>query len=375
MFQKYNTIKIRILIMAFIIMVLTVTSIIFTEYILKKNLGTFKVELSHFQINEKTKEFELEENKKIIIESQKEFEDKQQQKFVWLVSISSLLLIGGIVAIYLVIRRELKPLEKLKGKMDQMDFQTFKQELLISNKNSVEIVSLTNSFNYMICNLKKSYELQKQFNQNVAHELRTPITTMKASLQVNKIINKNQKIGDDNLLEILEEQVCRMEKMVYSLLQLNDRKSLKKNTVNVKEIIENCLIYFESQISERKISVSVVGEYIIETDENIFSIIIKNILENAIRYNKDAGTIKINLTNNIQIIDSGVGISKVEIDNIFSPFYCVDESRSKSLGGMGLGLSIVKEAIDLLGFELKLISEIDKGSTFIIETENLPDNL
>lgn len=370
MFQKINTIKARITILSLLIMIATVSSIVLTEYMLQRNLTQVMINMSDVAISNGT----IPSNKndltkeEIIVGTSAIIQQRQQTKFIWLASISSMILMIGIGSIYILIKKELQPLENLRRDMDKMDIKTSNKELLIPQSNRTEILSLTNSYNKMIDNLKESYDLQKRFSQDAAHELKTPITTMKTSLQVNKMLSQVNEEETEQLLEVLEGQVERMDQLVAGLLTISNQKTLKVEPVQVNEVIVDIRDSYQKMIEDKQLEVSIEGTCEIVTDRNILTIILKNLFENAIRYNKQKGSITVTLNKDISIKDTGIGISKSNQERIFSPFYCVDESRSKSLGGIGLGLSIVKESIQQLGFELNLESELGVGSTFIVKT-------
>lgn len=367
---KNMTMKARITIISFFIMIITVVSIMLTDYILQKKLLVVKIDVSKMDIEGQNIDENTPLNSKSFVSNiNKDFERQKQIKFFWLITIGTVILGIGMSVIYVVIRRELRPLENLKKTMDIVDFQSKEINLIIPENNAVEIKSLSNSYNIMIEKLKKSYDLQKRFSQNAAHELRTPITTMKTSLQVNKMINKIEDEETNNLLDVFEGQVLRMEQLIDGLLLLNSNRSLEKEIVDISKVVYEVLYDFKEKIKEKDIEIAIIGKLEIETDKDIIFIILRNIIENAIRYNKYKGKIEVKLTNNIEIIDTGIGIPEDKIENIFSPFYCVDDSRSREFGGLGLGLSIVRESIDKLGFKFKIDSEIGRGTSFFIMTD------
>lgn len=366
--MKNSTMKSRIAFLCLLIMMFTVFSIMLTEFILQKRANTIKFDMGEINKIEEKKEGNLDRIL-IIEETKRQFEKQQQEKFIWLVVTSITILTIGMSIIYFIIKREVQPLESLKKDMDKMDFHDENSKLLTSKSNTAEIVSLTNSYNIMITKLKESYEAQKRFNQNAAHELRTPITTMKTSLQVNKMLNKNLDDQTTELLFVLESQVTRMENLVSGLLLINSKEEIKKKKINVRLAIEEIILCFQSQIEEKNIAVSIKGEKTLKTDEKVFNIVLKNLIENAIKYNNKNGLIKIDLTNNIIIKDTGIGIALEEQDKIFSPFYCIDQSRSREFGGVGLGLAILRDGINKLGFEIQIDSKLGEGSTFTIITD------
>ncbi len=368
MFRKMNTIKARMTFLSLIIMIVTVSSIVLTEYLLQRSVNALMIDTSSFKLEEIPEGEQTDlNNKAILAQATEVFKAKQERKFVYLIMSSSGILFLGITSIYLLIRKELQPLENLRRDMDRMDFKKNKELLVLQSKRT-EIVSLTNSYNQMIENLKESYDLQKRFSQDAAHELKTPITTMKASLQVNKMIHPQYDVETKELLDVVEDQLARMEQLVSGLLTISNQKELSKETIEVRPIFDKLIQVYQKSLKDKNIKVTIEGDCQLLTNRSVLTIVLKNLFENAIRYNKLDGTIFIQLNQDIIMTDSGVGIDKNEQERIFSPFYCVDESRSKSFGGLGLGLSIVKESLEQLGFNLLLSSEIGVGSTFHIVT-------
>lgn len=382
MFLKNRSMKTRIVCLSFFIMILTVISIMLTEYILQQNMGTIAINMEDVNIPDSSLKQEsifdsgtsgeVQEDtaiskQEMIMKATEQFKALQRAKFVRLVIISTVILSAGLFLIYQLLRKELLPLKVLEKDMNAMDFQDKDQQLPVSKSHSAEIISLTNSYNIMISKLKKSYELQKRFSQNAAHELKTPITTMKTSLQVHKILPHLKDEETENLLAVLEGQTLRMEALISGLMLLNNQKGITSQVIDAKPVIQDLLQTFQDKIKAKKLEVSIEGHALIETDLTLFSVILKNLTENAIRYNKEGGFITFRLTSDsIEISDTGIGISPEEQERIFSPFYCVDPSRSKEFGGFGLGLSIVKEGIDQLGLKLELNSVLGEGTTFRI---------
>lgn len=373
MWQKLNTIKARIAILSFFIMIGTVGGIVLTEYLLQQQINAVTIYMSGNNDSNINDIDDIDSSTikrgQVITISQQEFERQQQLKFIKLVSISFILLTIGILLIYLVIRRELRPLEILRKDMDVMDFNRHNNELIIASSNRNEIVSLTSSYNLMIENLKESYTLQKRFNQNAAHELKTPITTMKTSLQVHHMLHPNDDEETNELLEVMDNQISRMEQLVTGLLAITNKKEIVKQDVDMFQLTTDVIQAFTQQIQNKQLTTQIEGTLTLKTDPNIMRVIFRNIIENAIRYNKQGGSITITLAETIKIHDTGIGIANDELERIFAPFYCVDESRSKNLGGFGLGLSMVKTSVEQLGYSIYATSQINQGTTFIINTK------
>lgn len=365
MLNKKKTIRMRLTIYSLLIMVmvilLTVSTVYFLQGFSKEQMVINANDIKYAKFdngNQIGGIVELENSQEIITKIQREMAEQQQTLFIRLVGISSLILLAGGTLIYLLTKKELEPLESLRKEVEVVDFQNQKNRIKVDSKLE-EIVTLANSFNTMLQKLEANYLMQKKFAQNAAHELKTPITTMKTTIQVARMTNKDHEIVYDNL----EDQVTRMSHLVHELLTLNRRSKVDFEVVDVRKLIEEKCSALTKIVEEKKIDLEIEGEMTLKTDGRLLGLALNNIIENAIKYNKVDGKVSISLDKTIKIVDTGIGIDCQELENIFIPFYCVDESRSKALGGFGLGLSIVKECLDVLEYKCKVTSVLEEGTT------------
>ena len=233
----------------------------------------------------------------------------------------------------------------------------------------------------MVINLKnqiaKSIKLEQyksDFLQNITHEIKTPITAINSAIE---LIDTRNSINetDKECLDIIQFQVKSIDKLVNDILCLSEIEVAKNsNDNNFEEIEINSLIKIvvdEFCYTEIKINFEQNELIMIKGDRNLFSIAVSNLLSNAIKYSK-TDKIDIILKKNqdkvvLIVKDYGVGIGKEHLNNIFERFYRVDKNRSRKLGGSGLGLSIVKNIIELHNGKIKVESEINNGSEFIME--------
>lgn len=233
----------------------------------------------------------------------------------------------------------------------------------------------------MVKNLKnqiaKSIKLEQyksEFLQNITHEIKTPITAINSAIE---LIDTRNSINetDKECLDIIQFQVKSIDKLVNDILCLSEIEVAKSNDDNNFEEFElNGLIkkvIDEFSYTEIKINFEQNELIMIKGDRNLFSIAVSNLLSNAIKYSK-TDKIDIVLKKNqdkvvLIVKDYGVGIAKEHLNNIFERFYRVDKNRSRKLGGSGLGLSIVKNIIELHNGKIKAESEINSGSEFIME--------
>lgn len=227
----------------------------------------------------------------------------------------------------------------------------------------------------MIAKLDNAFESQKRFNASVAHELKTPLAVIKTNIDVLKSCDDKSIEEYEDTLDIVEKSILRMNTMIEALLDIIRQENAPLNeSIIINEIIED--VVDDLTIIAKKSDISIY----VEIDEIKSKIIgneillyraLYNIVENSVKYNMANGSIKILAkeekdTIKIIIIDTGIGIDKKKIDKIFEPFYRCEDINTLSISGIGLGLSLTKSVINMHGGEIKVESEINKGTKFII---------
>ncbi|WP_346897819.1 HAMP domain-containing sensor histidine kinase [Clostridium sp. UBA7503] len=240
--------------------------------------------------------------------------------------------------------------------------------------NIKEIKEMISSVNTLANSLDEEEKIRKILTKDISHELRTPLTTMQGQLEA--LIDGIWEPTEERLQSIHEE-VQRLSRLVGSLEHLSRYESedliLNKSEVNIKNLMEMILINFEKQLHDKNISVNNKSEnFIINIDRDKITQALVNIISNGIKYTEFGGIIKITChkERNITIIhikDSGIGISKEHLPYIFQRFYRADESRTRATGGAGIGLTISKAIIEAHEGNIKVKSEVNKGTEFIIE--------
>ncbi len=214
-----------------------------------------------------------------------------------------------------------------------------------------------------ITDIKRFEKLQKEFIASVGHELSTPLTAVKGLLETALMTGRPSK-------ELLEKALRRLEdleKLISSLrllILLESEPRSVRERFSLKSVLESILEDLEEEIKRKGISVELTGEDVeVESDREKLYILLKNLVENAVRYNREGGRVRIKIrkvskNTQIHIEDTGEGIPKEDIPLIFQPFF-----GGKNKKGMGLGLAISKRIADFLGAELKISSEEGKGTT------------
>ena len=294
-----------------------------------------------------------------------------------IIDIIGIISIGSIIIISIIISKSIaNPILKVSKMAKLMGEGNYKKE--VSYKSNIrEIDDLISSINKLSNELKEQENLRKQLTEDIAHELRTPLTSIRGHLDT--IIAGIWQPTNERLISINEE-VIRITNLVDKLRKLakfdKGKNNLNKEIVDLKKYIKSIAYNYEGKALEKNIIIKYKLEDIKALiDKEKFAQVIINILANAIKYNNGNNEIYISSfkkDNNIviSIKDYGVGIAKSEQKNIFERFYRVDKSRGANEKGMGVGLTIAKSIVNAHGGEIKVYSEINKGSEFIITLPN-----
>ena len=244
-----------------------------------------------------------------------------------------------------------------------------------------EIGALVETFNSMISRLEKSVNKIRQFSGDVSHELRTPLTIIRGEIEV--LLRKDRPKEEylKTMNSVLEESQ-RMEKIINDLLFLSRVEALDKSKlshdVHLEEIVQ--LIIESRWPAFEKKGLKLIAENIestlIKGNVDLLERMVANLFDNAIRYTPEGGTVEVVLyakkgRARLEIRDTGIGIPQKSLPFIFDRFFVVDKSRSKETGGSGLGLSIVKWIADNHKAKIDVLSQINKGTTFVIEFPSL----
>ena len=265
---------------------------------------------------------------------------------------------------YILARRLLRPAITISRQISQIDANSINQR--IPEQSSIEYQNLSNKLNSMLERIEDAFNAQKQFVSDVSHELRTPLTSINGFVKMLKRWGtKDKKILNESI-ESIENSTEYLKDMVEKLLILTKPNyEIDKNDYSVEKIIKETLEIF----SKKGEKFNVKGEdFSIKTSEEYLSIILKVVIENALKYNTDGEKVDINYKNGeICIRDYGHGISEEEIEKVFQRFYKGDKSRSNK--SHGLGLSIAKKLADKLNIKIKVENK-EKGVQFTLKFNN-----
>lgn len=278
----------------------------------------------------------------------------------------------GMCAVYFVVSKSLKPLSDF-GKQVETITQYNLHERVEELSCAAEVKSLRHSFNAMLDRLDTSFQQQKQFSANVAHELKTPLATMSASVQVLHLEEHPSPQEYEKVLSTVERNTERLKEIVENLMQLCSEQPLTETEwFDLRELLSDVTAELEPMLLQRKVSVSNdCKSLLIRGHRSMLYQAFFNLIENAAKYNREGGSIRISFTidgqvGTIQIEDTGIGIPESELSHIFEPFYRVNKSRSRKTGGSGLGLSVVKTILERHGWNISAESAVGVGTVFAI---------
>ena len=296
---------------------------------------------------------------------------KNTQIEFWIKSLAITLIITLTVSflMYLIVGYALYPLRELTLQIEDIQAKNLKEPIL-SKSNSTEIERLTLAFNRLLLRLEETFATQRQFSANAAHELRTPLAVMRTKFEVFEK-NKNPDEADyKEAIGMARTQTDRLSHVIDILLEMTELQSApKSDSISLSEITEEVICDLVAVADKKNISlVQDDGEARLTGSDTLVYRAIYNLIENAIKYNKEDGKVSVAITEDenfakVIITDTGSGIAKEDWDKIFEPFFRVDKSRSRSMGGAGLGLALVKEIAVRHGGDVKVIESSNKGSS------------
>ena len=285
---------------------------------------------------------------------------------------------------YFVSRRALKPLHSLSTKVEKIQAQNLSEPLEVPDSND-EISKLTLSFNEMLSRLNDAFTAQKQFSASAAHELRTPLAVMQTNLEV--FARKKEPSTDEylELFSMIQEQTGRLSHLAEILLDMTGIQTIKRSeTFSLAELTDEVLCDLTSIAEQKQIKlIQEDGDCTITGSYLLLYRAVYNLVENAIKYNHPSGKVTVTLHPGkvildassqphpadcafIEISDTGIGISPEYQEKIFAPFFRVDKSRSRAMGGAGLGLALVTEIARQHGGQVKVLESNEKGSTIAL---------
>ena len=278
--------------------------------------------------------------------------------------------IEGNMSMVVQTNRAFSYVEKIEGKVYECLINPIDYEWSSINEKagaSLLIIDITDEYN--------SSEMKKQFFANASHELKTPLTSIIGYLEMMKVGILSSKEEIDNAIDKSINDASRMKKIIFDMLELSslENEMLRPITlINIKGTLKEIITSLEVETEKRGLKILFANDddFDIRMNKDDFERLFKNLIENAIIYNKPNGCITINIDRkkrSVSIKDEGIGIKEEDISRIFERFYRVDKARSRRESGTGLGLAIVKHICEYYDYKITVQSTINIGSIFTIK--------
>lgn len=281
-----------------------------------------------------------------------------------------LALLGGVVT-YFISGHALRPIREFSDKIEEVQAQNLSDSRIEEN-NVKELNQLGISYNKMLERLSEAFEIQRQFTANAAHELRTPLALMQVQLD---LYNSASHPGNDadtlQTIKMVTEQNDKLNRMVKTLLDMSELQTVgRDDKIILDAIVEEVLADLEPLAVEKNIKL--IGKCedatMIGSDILIYRLVY-NLVENAIKYNHPLGQVTVTAYQRnkhvyLSVEDTGSGIPKELRERVFEPFFRVDKSRSRELGGIGLGLAFVREIVRVHDGSICIKSGKTEGTIF-----------
>ena len=282
------------------------------------------------------------------------------------------IVIISAVLVRINLKNIFRPIEQINEATKKVALGEYDIEL--ETKREDEIGELTNNFNKMTRGLKSTENLQKEFINNVSHEIKTPVSSIEGFAKFLKDKNLTDEERDE-YANIIIEEAKRLENLTGKILKLsklnNQEIITNKQEIEVAEQIRKAISLLEPKWSKKDIKINVsLEEKIFLGDEDLIFQVWVNIIDNAIKFSNEGENIDIKVYEkdsniNVEIKDHGIGMKEEELEKVYDRFYQIDRSHSKE--GSGLGLAIVKRIVELSEGKIEIKSKENKGTTVIVK--------
>ena len=319
---------------------------------------------------------------------EQEIQETKEDFLLRSVIATTIIILLSSVCTYFLTKKTLTPLQKLTSEVSQIQAQNLSTQLAVPNSKD-EIAQLTSSFNEMLTRLDNAFSTQKQFSANAAHELRTPLAVLQTNLEVFEKKQEPEMVEYRQLFTMIKEQTARLSQLVGTLLDMTNLKSVPRTDhVSLEELVDEVFCDLDPVAEKAGISIhfddnssqdwhtdvhtpdasalnnnirNITGSYV------LLYRAVYNLVENAIKYNRPNGSVTVSVKEKngqamILVKDTGIGISPENQKKIFDPFFRVDKSRSRAMGGAGLGLALVDSIAREHGGSVKVLESNEKGS-------------
>ena len=279
-------------------------------------------------------------------------------------------LLGGVITFF-ISGHALKPLCDFSKKIEEVQAQNLSDSRIEENKFS-ELNQLSVSYNKMLERLSEAFKLQRQFTANATHELRTPLAVMQLQIDLyNSSKHPNNDTSAQQTISMITEQTERLSKMVRTLLDMSELQTIARDEeIAISALVEEVLADLEPLAQEKGINLIEKCDNVLLMGSDILIYrLVYNLVENAIKYNFSGGTVTVTATQqnsqlHLTVEDTGNGIPEELKERIFEPFFRLDKSRSRELGGVGLGLALVREIVRVHNGSILVKNNANSGTTF-----------
>ena len=285
--------------------------------------------------------------------------------------ISAVLALLGGVATYFISGHALRPIRELSDKIEKVQAQNLADSRIEENQVK-ELNQLSVSYNRMLERLSDAFEIQRQFTANAAHELRTPLALMQVQLD---LYHSNSHPDNDadtvQMIKMVTEQNDRLNKMVKTLLDMSELQTVGRDDEIILDALLDEVLEDLEPLAEGK-NIRLIGKCkditMVGSDILIYRLVY-NLVENAIKYNHSGGQVTVTADRKekhvyLSVEDTGTGIPEELKERVFEPFFRVDKSRSRELGGVGLGLALVREIVRVHDGSITVKSNPSGGTIF-----------
>ena len=298
------------------------------------------------------------------------YNNKEDYKKNSLLISAILALIGGVVT-YFISGHALRPIRELSDKIEKVQAQNLADSRIEENQVK-ELNQLSVSYNRMLERLSDAFEIQRQFTANAAHELRTPLALMQVQLD---LYHSNSHPDNDadtvQMIKMVTEQNDRLNKMVKTLLDMSELQTVGRDDEIILDALVDEVLEDLEPLAEGK-NIRLIGKCkditMVGSDILIYRLVY-NLVENAIKYNHSGGQVTVTADRKekhvyLSVEDTGTGIPEELKERVFEPFFRVDKSRSRELGGVGLGLALVREIVRVHDGSITVKSNPSGGTIF-----------
>ena len=323
---------------------------------------------------------------------EQEIQETKEDFLLRSVIATTIIILLSSVCTYFLTKKTLTPLQKLTSEVSQIQAQNLSTQLAVPNSKD-EIAQLTSSFNEMLARLDNAFSTQKQFSANAAHELRTPLAVLQTNLEVFEKKQEPEMVEYRQLFTMIKEQTARLSQLVGTLLDMTNLKSVPRTDhVSLEELVDEVFCDLDPVAEKAGISIhfddsssqdwhtdvhtpdasalnnnirNITGSYV------LLYRAVYNLVENAIKYNRPNGSVTVSVKEKngqamVLVKDTGIGISPENQKKIFDPFFRVDKSRSRAMGGAGLGLALVDSIAKEHGGTVNVLESSEAGSTIAL---------